>query len=239
MASEFLIPHPNIPTADIGQPKLKEVTVKNNENFLALDSLLRQFGLSLSSLDDKIGGMAHDHPYAPEDHAHQMADVEGLSEALDLKAPLVHTHDQYLTGVPAHKHVMSEVDGLLAELAGKAAASHVHNMGEVDGLQSSLANKADESYVRQVEDKVTRTLGDYTDDNKNVVTEGLSPTIANFEDWNAGGEGGLALRLYALVNDSYTPGTHMFEPVDLEFASNGMLMSAVKPAGDNAVFIGA
>lgn len=162
MASEFLIPHPNIPTADIGLPKLKEVTVKNNENFLALDHLLHEFNSGMSSLDAKIEATKHDHPYAPLVHSHQLTDVEGLIPALEQKAPLVHTHPQYLTEVPSHVHAQAEVDGLLADLAGKANLQHRHNLGDVDALQESLNAKADVAYVSWLESQMAKLTKDYT-----------------------------------------------------------------------------
>lgn len=156
MASEFLIPHPNIPTADIGLPKLKEVTVKNNENFLALDRLLHEFSSGMSSLDAKIEATKHDHPYAPLVHSHQLTDVEGLVPALEQKAPSVHAHPQYLTEVPAHTHTQAEVDGLLADLAGKADLRHKHNLDDVYSLPEALAGKASQSYVDWLESQMAK-----------------------------------------------------------------------------------
>ena len=156
MGQNFLIPHPNIPTADIGLPKLKEVTVKNNENFLALDRLVQEFNVRFADTDKRIASMAHDHPYAPEQHGHQLADIDGLIAALEQKAPLVHTHPEYLTEIPPHVHTEEEVDGLLADLASKANLQHVHNMSDVNGLLDALGLKADDSYVNWLESQMAK-----------------------------------------------------------------------------------
>jgi hypothetical protein len=74
-------------------------------------------------------------------------------------APIGHTHPggggggstawDDLTGVPstfppsAHNHVQTDVTGLTAALAGKAATVHTHAQGDVTGLVTALAAKAD------------------------------------------------------------------------------------------------
>lgn len=168
MASEFLIPHPNIPTADIGLPKLKEVTVKNNENFLALDRMLQEFNASFGDIGKRIDAMAHDHPYAPEKHVHQLTDVEGLIAALEQKAPLVHDHPQYLTEIPYHVHDIVAVNGLIEALADKANAQHVHNMNEVNGLLDALNAKADLQYVGWLEQEIAKK-GDLSNCTKDLL----------------------------------------------------------------------
>lgn len=160
MAEKFIIPHPNIPTADIGLPKLKEVTVKNNENFLALDRLIQEFASNFDAVGEKIESMRHEHPYAPIEHTHLLSDVEGLIAALELKAPLIHTHPEYLTEVPVHGHKESEIDGLLADLAGKADIQHKHNIGDVYALQESLNGKASNDYVLWLESQMARVSQD-------------------------------------------------------------------------------
>ena len=160
MAEKFIIPHPNIPTADIGLPKLKEVTVKNNENFLALDRLIQEFASNFDAVDEKIESMRHEHPYALIEHTHLLSDVEGLIAALELKAPLIHTHPEYLTEVPVHGHKESEIDGLLADLAGKADIQHKHNIGDVYALRESLNGKASNDYVLWLESQMARVSQD-------------------------------------------------------------------------------
>lgn len=81
------------------------------------------------------GGVRLSDKYAAKSHAHEMADVNGLQNALDLKSDKGHTH------------VVSDVTGLQNALDAKAALSHSHAMSDVTGLQDALDAKADADSV--------------------------------------------------------------------------------------------
>ena len=51
-----------------------------------------------------------------------------------------------------HGHVVADVEGLRAELDGKAAASHTHTVGEVESLQQTLDSKAPREHMHAMSD---------------------------------------------------------------------------------------
>lgn len=51
-----------------------------------------------------------------------------------------------------HGHVVADVEGLRAELDGKAAASHTHTVGEVESLQQTLDAKAPREHMHAMSD---------------------------------------------------------------------------------------
>lgn len=67
---------------------------------------------------------ALDRRYSASGHRHRTADVEGLDEALDGRAPL------------HHAHYMREVVGLTTALAGKADGSHAHSSLAAEPLEA-------------------------------------------------------------------------------------------------------
>lgn len=67
---------------------------------------------------------------AAASHSHTIAQVTGLQTALDGKAPTLHAHD------------ISSITGLQTALDGKAAASHAHAIADVTGLSAALNAKA-------------------------------------------------------------------------------------------------
>ena len=103
------------------------------------------------------GGVKLSDKYAAKSHAHEMVDVNGLQNALDLKSDEGHTHavsdvtglQTALNGKAAssHTHGMSDVTGLQDSLDAKAALSHTHGMSDVTGLQAALDAKADADAV--------------------------------------------------------------------------------------------
>jgi len=161
MSSEYLIPHPNVPTSDIGLPKLKESVMLFNENFNALDSQARSNSSNITSLADSKAEKDHTHDtdYAKLGHTHSIQEVSSLEENLELKAPLVHVHDQYLTTLPDHTHDQSEITNLTSDLAGKASASHVHNLSDVNNLISELSGKASNAQLAAVESEIPNISG--------------------------------------------------------------------------------
>jgi len=87
-------------------------------------------------------------------HTHNIADVNGLQQALNAKATTAQTEE--LTEEIAatnnalnnksdvgHTHNISDVVNLQTELNGKAAAIHTHVIANVDGLQTELDGKSD------------------------------------------------------------------------------------------------
>ena len=68
-------------------------------------------------------------------HTHEIANINGLQAALDLKAAGNHSHPEYaLTAhshaeyaLKAHTHAIADVGGLQSALDSKAASSHTHN----------------------------------------------------------------------------------------------------------------
>ena len=103
------------------------------------------------------GGVKLSDKYAAKSHAHEMVDVNGLQNALDLKSDEGHTHAvSDVTGLQtaldgkaasSHTHGMSDVTGLQDALDAKAALSHTHGMSDVTGLQAALDAKADADAV--------------------------------------------------------------------------------------------
>ena len=51
-----------------------------------------------------------------------------------------------------HTHVVADVEGLRAELDGKAPASHTHTVGEVESLQQTLDSKAPREHMHAMSD---------------------------------------------------------------------------------------
>lgn len=100
--------------------------------------------------------------FPPSSHSHVIADVTGLSVALDGKAAASHVHVVGdVTGLQAaidgkaaatHTHAISAVTGLQAAIDGKANLSHTHAVSDVTGLQSSLDGKAAASHQHQIAD---------------------------------------------------------------------------------------
>lgn len=108
------------------------------------------------------GGVKLSDKYAAKSHAHEMADVNGLQNALDSKSDEGHTHVvPDVTGLQnaldakaaaSHSHAVSDVTGLQNVLNGKAALSHTHGMSDVTGLQTALNGKAASSHTHAVSD---------------------------------------------------------------------------------------
>lgn len=79
-------------------------------------------------------------------------------------------------------------------------------------------------------------MGTPTDNTE--VSEGASEASSlTFTDWTADGENGVKLRLYALVEEDGSE--HVFQPVDIEIAANGMVKSVKAPSGNLGIWIGA
>lgn len=61
-------------------------------------------------------------------------------------------------GGGAHTHPESDVTGLVADLAGKAALSHTHAIADVTSLQATLDGKAGLSHVHSTDDVISGTF---------------------------------------------------------------------------------
>ena len=96
--------------------------------------------------------------FAQASHVHAIADVTGLQQALDGKAPLVHNHDdlyyrkaqsdaRYATKV--HGHAIEDIVGLQSALDAKEDKGTCYTKAQVDqlvaGLQTALDGKAAKS----------------------------------------------------------------------------------------------
>ena len=80
-------------------------------------------------------------------HGHVIGEVTGLQIALDSKADISHSHP-----LPAHTHIIAEVVDLQLALDGKAPSVHAHQITDVTGLQLALANKADLTHEHVIGD---------------------------------------------------------------------------------------
>ena len=128
---------------------------------------------ALEGLDDRLTQAEEDIlGRALIDHGHGIADVTGLQEALDGKAPADHNHDDLYAPID-HGHVIADVTGLQAALDGKvntvpsavtgnlarfiagghiedaglgvgdlAFSNHTHTISNITGLQAALDGKA-------------------------------------------------------------------------------------------------
>lgn len=98
--------------------------------------------------------------FPPDDHTHEISEVNNLQIALDDKATLVHTHAiSDTTGLQAvldskaptvHAHAIEDVTGLQAVLDGKAPTVHTHVISDTTGLQTALDGKTDEGHVHVI-----------------------------------------------------------------------------------------
>ena len=80
-------------------------------------------------------------------HEHVIGEVTGLQIALDSKADISHSHP-----LSAHTHIIAEVVDLQLALDGKAPSVHAHQITDVTGLQLTLANKADLTHEHVIGD---------------------------------------------------------------------------------------
>jgi BppU N-terminal domain/Phage tail repeat like len=103
--------------------------------------------------------------FAPSEHGHEIMEVSGLQDALDLKANGVHSHDwaeidnKPLTFAPeAHNHDWAEIDGKPLTFVPEVHAhawvditdkpltftpeAHNHEIGEITGLQGAIDSKS-------------------------------------------------------------------------------------------------
>jgi hypothetical protein len=79
--------------------------------------------------------------FPPSSHAHPIADVTGLQDALDSKADVG-------TGggtLEPHTHAIADVTNLQTELDEKASTIHTHGIADVTGLQNALDGKVDDA----------------------------------------------------------------------------------------------
>lgn len=141
MSAETIIPHPNVPTSDIGIAKVKEVVMLFNENFLALNNEIVRLREEIEALKESKAEKDHNHDtdYSPLGHKHELADVNTLTDILELKADASHVHG-YLSSVPAHFHDEGDVINLVGDLLNKADANHTHYMDEISGLNARLSS---------------------------------------------------------------------------------------------------
>lgn len=63
-------------------------------------------------------------------HTHTIAQIIGLQNILNGKAPVIHTH------------AIGEITGLTVALSNKSDVGHSHTIGNISGLRSELDNKA-------------------------------------------------------------------------------------------------
>jgi hypothetical protein len=88
----------------------------------------------------------HDLVYSLLGHQHNINDVSGLQDALNnLQLNINNRADL------AHTHVMADVTGLTAALAGKSAIGHTHVMADVAGLTAALAFKSDITHTHTLD----------------------------------------------------------------------------------------
>lgn len=110
-------------------------------------------------------------------HAHEIADVNGLEEALQNATPTVHTHQiddiellqEALDNKSDinHSHEIADVNGLQDALDNVTAGEHNHEINEVEGLQDELDNKANIVHQHQISD--VELLQDFLDDKADIT----------------------------------------------------------------------
>lgn len=133
---------------------------------------------------------------APEDHTHEISDIDGLQTALDGKSDDGHTHtigdvDGLQTILDnksddGHGHVISDVTGLQTALDGKSNTGHVHAIADVTGLQTALNDKA---YIGRADNwfEMFRGLGSNIKSSQPYMTAGLINinVASNLIRWSA------------------------------------------------------
>jgi len=99
-------------------------------------------------LQDQYNALAYslkEHTHSPQSlgaaqllHEHEMADVNGLYNALNDKSSV------------GHKHTASDIEGWQVSLDGKADKNHTHTIANITGLQGELNAKADEIHTHSI-----------------------------------------------------------------------------------------
>lgn len=95
---------------------------------------------------NKLAFALYEHTHTPQSlgaaellHEHEMADVNGLYDALNNKSSV------------GHKHVAADIEDWQASLNDKADRDHTHTIANITGLQGELNAKADVNHTHTVE----------------------------------------------------------------------------------------
>lgn len=106
-----------------------------------------------------------------------------------------------------------------------AVAKFINNLIG-DGIEIDKHDDGTSSIIKLKGD----TVGNPTDNSAaNVIEDEPQESTLTFTDWSAGGDNGVKLRLYSLVEYDEDAGTHVFHPIDIAIAANGMVKSITRP----------
>lgn len=118
-----------------------------------------------------------------------------------------------------------------------AVAKFINNLVPGEGIRFEKHADGNATIIRS---EMSGEMGTPVD-NTEASNEDDDPEASTltFENWESGGNNGVKLRLYALVDSATYSGSHLFFPIDFEIAANGIVKSVKAPTGDHGIFIGA
>ena len=114
-----------------------------------------------------------------------------------------------------------------------SVAKFLNNLIPGEGIRFDKHDNGAETAIsiRNFQDMGTPT------DNTGANVEESEPNTLTFTAWTAGGENGVKLRLYCLVDSGN--GEHTFHPLDIDIAASGLVKSIAMPSGNHGVWVGA